>query len=110
MELTTKNLTAGRSELQYKHRTFPFFFVKIYLQDVNTHTSAPDSRKLFLVNQFTCRTLAVRGGHGATSLPRQVMGGTAVKKWHKRKNTAAEGYVSIKHTCSVPETLATSDS
>jgi hypothetical protein len=37
------------------------------LQDVNTHTSVPDITKLFLVNQFTCRTLAVRGGHGATS-------------------------------------------
>jgi hypothetical protein len=23
------------------------------------------------------------------------MGGTAVKKWHKRKNTAAEGYVRL---------------
>jgi hypothetical protein len=29
---------------------------------------------------------------GVTVLPRQVMGSTAVKKWHKRKNTAAEGY------------------
>jgi hypothetical protein len=44
-----------------------FFFVKIYLQDVNTHTSVQDITKLFLVNQFTCITLAVRGGHGATS-------------------------------------------
>jgi hypothetical protein len=43
------------------------FFCKNYLQDVNTHTSVPDSTKLFLVNQFTCRILAVRGGHGATS-------------------------------------------
>jgi hypothetical protein len=42
-----------------------FFFIKIYLQDVNKYTSVPDSIKLFLVNQFTCRTLAVRGGHGA---------------------------------------------
>jgi hypothetical protein len=66
-----------------------FFFVKIYLQDVNTHTSVPDITKLFLVNQFTCRTLAVRR---VTVLPGQVMGGTAVKKWHKRKYTAAEGY------------------
>jgi hypothetical protein len=47
---------------------FLYCIVKIYLQDVNTHTSVPDSTKLFLVNQFTCRTLAVRGGHGATSL------------------------------------------
>jgi hypothetical protein len=44
-----------------------FFFVKIYLQDVNTYTSVPDSTKLFLVNQFTCRTLAEQGGHCATS-------------------------------------------
>jgi hypothetical protein len=65
------------------------FFIKIYLQDVNKYTSVPDSIKLFLVNQCTCRTLAVRG---VTVLPRQVMVGTAVKKWHKRKNTAAEGY------------------
>jgi hypothetical protein len=66
-----------------------FFFVKIYLQDVNTHTSVLDSTKLFLVSQFTCRTLAVRG---VTVLPRQVMGGTAVKIWHKRINTSAEWY------------------
>jgi hypothetical protein len=61
-----------------------FFFIKNYLQDVTTHTSVPDSIKLFLINQFTCRTLAVRG---VTVLTRQVMGGTAVKKWHKRKKT-----------------------
>jgi hypothetical protein len=54
-----------------------FFYIKIYLQDVNTYTSVPGSIKLFLVNQFTCRTLAVRG---VTVLPRQVMtAGTAVK-------------------------------
>jgi hypothetical protein len=67
-----------------------FFLFNFYLQDVNTYTSVPDSTKLFLVNQFTCRTLAVRG---VTVLSRRVMGGTAVKKWHKRKkNIAAEGY------------------
>jgi hypothetical protein len=54
-----------------------FFLIKIYLQDVNTYTSVPDSIKLFLVNQFTCRPFAVRG---VTVLPRQVMRGTAVKK------------------------------
>jgi hypothetical protein len=64
-------------------------FFLIYLQYVNTHTSVPDSTKLFMSNQFTCRTLAVRG---VTVLPGQVMGGTAVKKWHKIKITAAEGY------------------
>jgi hypothetical protein len=31
-----------------------FFSVKIYLQDVNTHTSVQDITKLFLANQFTC--------------------------------------------------------
>jgi hypothetical protein len=46
---------------------FFFFFFLIYLQDVNTHTSVQDITKLFLVNQFTCITLAVRGGRGATS-------------------------------------------
>jgi hypothetical protein len=66
-----------------------FFCVKISLQDVNTHTSVPDSTKLFPVNQFPAEHCAVRG---VTVLPGQVMGGTAVKKWHKRKNTAAEGY------------------
>jgi hypothetical protein len=56
-----------------------FLLIKIYLQDVNTYTSVPDSIKLFLVNQLTCRTLAVRG---VTVLPRQVIGGTAVKSSH----------------------------
>jgi hypothetical protein len=37
-----------------------FFFINIYLQDVNTYTSVPDSIQLFLVNQFSCITLAVR--------------------------------------------------
>jgi hypothetical protein len=44
-----------------------FFLKKNYFQHVNTYTSVPDSMKLSLVNQFTCRTLAVRGGHGATT-------------------------------------------
>jgi hypothetical protein len=52
----------------YSEYVICIFFVNIYLQDVNTHTSVPDSTKLFLDNQFTCRTLAVRGGHGATSM------------------------------------------
>jgi hypothetical protein len=58
----------------------PFFFVKIYLQYVNTHTSVPDSTKIVPGQPISHRTLAVRG---VTVLPRQVMGGTAVKKWHK---------------------------
>jgi hypothetical protein len=54
-------------ELSDDHRYPGCVFAKIYLQAVNTHTAVPDSTKLFLVNQFTCRTLAERGGHGATS-------------------------------------------
>jgi hypothetical protein len=39
-----------------------FFFIKIDLQDVNTHTSVPGSIKLFLVNQFFLRnTRCARG-------------------------------------------------
>jgi hypothetical protein len=72
-----------------------FFCVKIYFQDVNTHTSVPDSTKIVPCQPISCRTLAVRG---VTMLPGQVMGGTAVKKWHKRKNTAAEG-CEIKGEC-----------
>jgi hypothetical protein len=55
----------------------PVFFVvvKIYLQDVNTHTAVPDSTKIVPGQPISCRTLAVRG-----VLPRQMMGGTAVKK------------------------------
>jgi hypothetical protein len=52
-------------------------------------------QKLFLVNQFPAEHSLCEG---VTVLPRQVMGGTAVKKWHKRKNTAAEGY-EIKGEC-----------
>jgi hypothetical protein len=44
---------------------------------------------LFLVNQFPAEHSLCEEG---TVLPRQVTEGTAVKKWHKRKNTAAEGY------------------
>jgi hypothetical protein len=44
---------------------------------------------LFLVNQFPAEHSLCED---VTVLPRQVMEGTAVKKWHKRKNTAAEGY------------------
>jgi hypothetical protein len=40
--------------------------------------------KLFLVNQFTCRTLAVRG---VTVLPRQVKAGTEVKKIGTKEKT-----------------------
>jgi hypothetical protein len=44
-----------------------FFFVKMYLQYVNTHTSVPDSTKIVPGQPISCRTHAVRGGHGATS-------------------------------------------
>jgi hypothetical protein len=42
-------------------------FFLIYLQDVNTHTSVPDSTKIVPGQPIFCRTLAVRGGHSATS-------------------------------------------
>jgi hypothetical protein len=43
---------------------------------------------LFLGNQFPAEHSLYEE---VTVLPGQVTGGTAVKKWHKRKNTAAEG-------------------
>jgi hypothetical protein len=46
-------------------------------------------QELFLVNQFPAEHSLCEG---VTVLPGQVMGGTAVKKWHERKNSAAEGY------------------
>jgi hypothetical protein len=42
---------------------------------------------LFLVNQFPAEHSLCEEG---TVLPRQVTEGTAVKKWQKRKNTAAD--------------------
>jgi hypothetical protein len=44
---------------------------------------------LFLGNQFPAEHSLCEE---VTVLPRQGMEGAAVKKWHKRKNTAAEGY------------------
>jgi hypothetical protein len=72
-----------------------FFFVKIYFQYVNKHTSVLDSTKIVPGQPISCRTLAVRGGHGATS---SGDGRYSSEKWHKRKNTAAEGY-EIKGEC-----------
>jgi hypothetical protein len=46
-------------------------------------------QKLFLINHLSAEHSLCEG---VTVLPRQVMGGSAVKKWHKRKNTAVEGY------------------
>jgi hypothetical protein len=64
------------------------FYKNLFARDLNTHTSVPKVQKLFLSNQFTCRTLAVRG---VTLLPRQVAAGVAVKKKsQKKKNNAAE--------------------
>jgi hypothetical protein len=60
------------------------FYKNLFATDLNTHTSVPDSTKLFLVNQFTCRTLAVRG---VTVLPGQVTSGTAVKKMGTQEKT-----------------------
>jgi hypothetical protein len=65
------------------------FFYKLYLQYVNTLTAVLDNTKIVPGQPISYRTLAVRGGHGTTG---QGMEGTAVEKWHKRKNTAAEGY------------------
>jgi hypothetical protein len=44
-----------------------YFFNKIYLQYVNTLTSVLDSTKIVPGQPISCRTLAVRGGHGTTS-------------------------------------------
>jgi hypothetical protein len=44
-----------------------FFFNKIYLQYVNTLTAVLDNTKIVPGQPFSCRTLAVRGGHGTTS-------------------------------------------
>jgi hypothetical protein len=44
---------------------------------------------LFLGNQFPAEHSLCEE---VTVLPGQGMEGTVVKKWHKRKNTAAEGY------------------
>jgi hypothetical protein len=54
------------------------------LQYINTLTSVLDSTKIVPAEHSLCEE--------GTALPRQVTEGTAVKKWHKRKNTAAEGY------------------
>jgi hypothetical protein len=49
--------------------------------------------KLFLGNQFPAEHSLCEE---VTVLPRQGMEGTAVKKWHKRKNTAAD--TAFEHT------------
>jgi hypothetical protein len=49
-----------------------FFFVKIYFQYVNTHTSVPDSTKIVPGQPISCRTLAVRGKYGYKYVPSSV--------------------------------------
>jgi hypothetical protein len=44
-----------------------FFFNKIYLKYVNTLTTVLDNTKIVPGQPISCRTLAVRGGHGTTS-------------------------------------------
>jgi hypothetical protein len=62
------------------------FFNKIYLQYVNTLTAVLDNTKIVPGQPISCRTLAVRGGHGTTSsgYGRYM---SEKKKWHKRKKT-----------------------
>jgi hypothetical protein len=43
------------------------FFNKIYLQYVNTLTAVLDDTKIVSGQPISCRTLAVRGGHGTNS-------------------------------------------
>jgi hypothetical protein len=43
-----------------------FFFNKIYLQYVNTLTAVLDNTEIVPGQPISCRTLAVRGGHGTT--------------------------------------------
>jgi hypothetical protein len=66
-----------------------FFLNKIYLQYINTRTSVLDSTKIVPGQPVSCRTLAVRGGHGTTS---SGYGRYSSKKIAQGKNTAAEGY------------------
>jgi hypothetical protein len=44
-----------------------YFFNKIYLEYVNTLTAVLDNTKIVPGQPISCRTLAVRGGHGTTS-------------------------------------------
>jgi hypothetical protein len=71
------------------HQYFLFLFNKIYLQYINTLTSVLDSTKTVPGQPISCRTLAVRGGHGTTW---SGDGRYSSEKMAQRKNTAAEGY------------------
>jgi hypothetical protein len=44
-----------------------FFLKEIYLQYVNTLTAVLDNTEIVPGQPISCRTLAVRGGHGTTS-------------------------------------------
>jgi hypothetical protein len=84
--LTDRRFRSKTSTIYYIYTLYlpmmVFFFIKIYLLYGDTHTSVPYSIQLFLVNQFSYITLAVRG---VTVPPRRVMAGTAVKTWAQRK-------------------------
>jgi hypothetical protein len=66
-----------------------FFFFNLFASCKYTHFSIGQYQNCsWLTNLPAEHSLC----EGVTVLPRQVMGGTAVKKWHKIKNTAAGGY------------------
>jgi hypothetical protein len=63
------------------------------LQDVNTHASVQDITELFLVNQFTCITLAVRGGYGAISSGDGKY--SSEKMAQKKKHCSSASYINM---------------
>jgi hypothetical protein len=65
-----ENRPIFKSEKRIGEPATVFFLVKIYLQYVNTHTSVPGSTKIVPGQPISCRTLAVRGGHGDSVLNR----------------------------------------
>jgi hypothetical protein len=69
-----------------------FFFNKIYLQYVNTLTEVLDNTKIVPGQPISCRTLAVRGGHGTTSsgYGRYSSEKMAQKKTLQQKGTKSE--------------------
>jgi hypothetical protein len=65
-----------------------FLNKNLFARDLNTYTSVPESTKIVPVQPvYMQNTRCAR----VTLLPRQVTAGVAVKIYHKRKNTAAEG-------------------
>jgi hypothetical protein len=66
-KLSTDKTFATEFKVHGAEQSRSFFFNKIYLQYVNTLTSVLDSTKIVPGQPISCRTLAVRGGHGTTS-------------------------------------------